>query len=157
MYVNPAKGNSTITEAEPFEKTLDILEEIPVVLTTFTTELEIIGVADAKLDHCCVKCNKVVPPRKVTKCENPKCKLVQKVEKCKKHWYVKALVELENNSNMYLIFRNGCVWKILSMASTGQDNDDNLSEERITELFLCAPKLHVTYDSKNVVQNVEEI
>ena len=26
LYVNPAKGNSTITEAEPFEKTLDIPE-----------------------------------------------------------------------------------------------------------------------------------
>jgi hypothetical protein len=45
------------------------------------------------------------------------------MEKCKKHWYVKALVELENGSNMYLIFRNGSVMKISSMLSIREDND----------------------------------
>jgi hypothetical protein len=58
LYVNPAKGNSHITEVEPFGKTLDIPEEIPTELTSFTIEVEIIGVTDVKLEHCCVKCNR---------------------------------------------------------------------------------------------------
>lgn len=154
LYVNPAKGFSSITEAEAFEKTLDVPEEVPSELTSFTIKLEIIGVTDVKLDHRCVKCNRVVSPRKITKCENVKCKLVQKIEKCKKEWYVRALVELENKSNMYLIFRNGAVKKVLSLVSAPEE--DNFQEEEITEMFLSAPKLLVTYDSKNVVQNVEE-
>ena len=138
------------------KKTLNIPEEIPAELTSTTVELEIIGITDAKLDHCCVKCNRIVPTRSITKCENPECKLVQKLEKCKKNWYVKAFVKLGNSSNMYLIFRNDSVKKILSIASTFEKIDNNLKEEKITELFLSAPKLRVTYDSKSAVQNVEE-
>ena len=54
LYVNPTKGNRSITETDPFEKTLDIPEEIPAELTSITVELEIIGATDVKLDHCCV-------------------------------------------------------------------------------------------------------
>ena len=66
------------------KKTLNIPEEIPAELTSTTVELEIIGITDVKLDHCCVKCNRIVPTRSITKCENPKCKLVQKLEKMQK-------------------------------------------------------------------------
>ena len=137
------------------KKTLNIPEEIPAELTSTTVELEIIGITDVKLDHCCVKCNRIVPTRSITKCENPKCKSLKKIQK--KNWYVKAFVKLGNSSNMYLIFRNDSVKKILSMASIFEKIDhNNLKEEKITELFLSAPKLHVTYDSKSAVQNVEE-
>ena len=67
---------------------------------------------------------------------------------------MKTLVELENNTSIYLIFRNGSVKNILSKVTTREDDD--LMEEEITELFLSAPKLYVTHDSKNVVQNVEK-
>ena len=98
LYVNPAKGNSNITEAEPFEKILNIPEEIPAELTSTTVELEIIGIADVKVDHCFVKCNRIVPTRSITKCENPKYKLVQKHQKCKKKR--KAFVKLRDSSSI---------------------------------------------------------
>lgn len=151
LYVNPAKGNSTISECGAFETTLDIPEDVPVELTTCMIDGEIVGLADVKLDHCCIKCNKPLQPKKVAKCENVRCKLVQKLEKCKRQWYVKALVEV-GDVTMYLLFRHNCVMQALKIHNGKEIG--NLSEESISEILLSLPKLYITYNKTNVVDSV---
>ena len=98
LSVNPTKGNSSIEECEPLPKTLNIPEDVPEELTTHNVNGEIVGVTDVKLDYSSFKCNKPVQP-----------KLMTKLERCKKSWYVRSLIELENGSSVYLIFRGKAV------------------------------------------------
>lgn len=146
IYVNPAKGNSSITECEAFETILDIPEDIPTELTTATIDGEIVGVTEVKLDHCCIKCNKPLVAKKEAKCENPRCKLTEKLEKCKKQWYVKALIEI-GDITVYLSFRHNCIIEIYNSI----DDIEKLSEESVTEAFLSLPKLSVTYNRKSSI------
>ena len=52
-------------------------------LTVVTINGEIVGITDVKRDHCCIKCNKPLQLKKVARCENPRCKLTQKLENAK--------------------------------------------------------------------------
>ena len=157
LYVNPAKGNSNITECEPFTTTLDIPEDIPIELTTSTINGEIIGVTGVKLDHCCIKCNKPLQPKKIATCDNTRCKLMQKLEKCKRNWYVEALIEKEDNGSIYLIFRHNCVTQAI-LLNNGEEIPSNLSEENIANIFLSLPKLRIMFNNKtNVVQGITKL
>ena len=148
MYVNPAKGISSISKSQPFTEALFIPDYDPSDLMTCTIIGEIVGLADVHVRYCCIKCNSSVQPVKfIAKCENSKCKMVQKLEKCKKHWYIKALVESKEVS-VYVIFRDEIVNKVLSYSNS---TPDDISEEVINQAFLSMPTCSITYHQKTKI------
>lgn len=147
LYVNPAKYYSTITECTAFEEPLAVPENIPDEFKTLEIKGEVNGISDAQLDHCCIKCNKRVKPEKIATCQNAKCKLKQKLERCKKQWYLKALVAHEDKT-VNLIFRHDKIMKALTLHKF---NTSNLLEDIITDAFLSSPSFHIVYDKKTMI------
>ena len=90
LFVNPAKEDSAITKCAAFEKPLVVPENVPEEFTTTSIVGEVLGVSDIRLDYCRVKCNRCVKIQKIVACDNNKCKLIQKLERCNKQWFLKA-------------------------------------------------------------------
>jgi hypothetical protein len=143
LYVNPAKSDSEITKCDAFQKTLAVPDEVPEEFTSVTINGEVVGVSNVQLDHYCLKCNKRVKPQKIVTCDNATCKLVQKLEKCSKQWFLKAMVEHDGN-RVNLTFRHDTIEKALVMLDPEFDSG-KLTQEEISTGMLSLPECQITY------------
>ena len=144
LYVNPAKGLGTFSKCEEFKGNLYIPDYDPDSLLTCTLDNpEIAGVIEVHLQHCCIKCNAHVKDKKITTCQNSRCKLIQRLDKCKRHWFAKALVT-EDDVSVYLIFRGD----VLLEALCADTNDNTLTKEIVTKKLLLLDATKITYHSR---------
>lgn len=153
LYVNPAKGIGSISPCEAFKCDLFIPDYDPSQLMTCTlNKAEIAGVTEVRLDYCCFKCNSHVEEKKITTCENARCKLTQRLDKCKKKWYAKALVT-EDDVNVYVVFRDEVLMKALSLSAA---IPSTLTKEFIVEKLLLLETIQLTYHSRSkLVESLE--
>jgi hypothetical protein len=143
LYVNPAKSDSEITECEPFQKTLAVPDEVPEEFTSATVNGEIVGVNNVQLEYYCLKCNRRVKSQRIVKCDNENCKLVQKLEKCKTQWFLKAIVE-HDGVTVNVTFRQDTIEKALVMVDPTKDTG-KLTPEEISTNMLSLPECQITY------------
>ena len=156
LYVNPAKGNCVISKCAPFKDKLAVPEHIPTEFITSNIEGQVMGIHETKIDHCCYKCNKWVKPQKIVQCDNPNCNLKQKLETCKKQWFLKALIS-HKDTTVDVIFRHDSIIQAL-LLSDAAVNTSTLSEEVITDIFLSLPTLSITYEKRTkVVKEVSKL
>ena len=138
LYVNPAKHESAVTVCPPFKEALAVPERVLEEFITLNIVGGIVGVSDAQLDHCCLKCNKCVTTikaQKIVTCDNVQCQLMQKLERCKKHWYLKVLIKISHDDNMIkMVLQNGSVVKALEINNWGID-PSNLAQEDLCSLY----------------------
>ena len=154
LYVNPAKDISAISTTEEFPpNSLTPPQSIPVELVTSIISGEIIGINNSSLNFCCFKCNKPVEASKrtIVYCEN--CNMKQKFQKCKKQWYVSAVVCSDSDKNVTLNFYNDIVIKILNEFSP--ENADTENEEVVDEIFFGLPTISYSYNERT--RGVESI
>eukprot|EP00794_Sanderia_malayensis_P017179 gene17179-18908_t len=140
------------TTAEEFPAdTLTPPQTIPTELITSTITGEVIGVNKAVLNFCCFICNKPVDPdsKRIVYCQS--CKMKQKFSKCKKQWYVNAVVCNENDAKAILNFYNEIVHKILEQFSPSNANteDESIMEEVLVDL----PVLTFIFNEKTRAMN----
>jgi hypothetical protein len=155
LYVNPAKGISSITPSEGFTEALSVPEYDPSELMICSIKGEIVGLADVHVDYSCIKCSNRVQPTKLAKCQNSRCNLVQRLDKCNKQWYVKAMVN-EKDINVYVVFRHENVMKVMALSDETESMSGGMSEESVSEAFLSLPVCSITYHNKTkIVKTVE--
>lgn len=97
-------------------------------------------ITDSQLHFCCYKCNKKVKQDSVT-CDNPKCKLHQKLIICRKQWYLKALFCTTQNTDVNLVFMHMII-NALSLVDGKHSTD--LFNETLENVFLSLPPLRIT-------------
>ena len=150
LFVNPAKEDSAITKCAAFEKPLAVPENVPEEFTTTSIVEEVLGVSDIRLDYCRVKCNRCVKIQKIVTCDDNKCKLIQKLECCKKQWFLKALVGYDNQNTVNLSFRHDQIMQELVISDPTIDTR-NLEIEGIHDAFLSLSDCKITYKNKVMV------
>ena len=116
LYVNPAKGIGCISLCESFDCDLFVPDYDPIQLMTSTLErAEIVGVTEVKRKYCCIKCNRYVEERARTTCKNERCKLTQKLNKCKENWHADVHVS-SGDVSVDLIFEGDVLLQVLSLS-----------------------------------------
>lgn len=153
QYVNPAKQDSSIEKCPEFAQPLAVPESIPEEFTTSSITGDVLGISDLQNTYCCLKCNKRLTPQKqaaqkVVSCENMKCQLMQKLERCKREWFVKALVG-NDSGNVTLIFHHDQVLQVLAMKDAAKDTS-NVGSEEIRDAFLALEKRAFVYRKKTM-------
>ena len=157
MYVNPAKHDSEITVCQPFEEALAVLDDVPEEFLNATVVGEILGVSDTQLDRCCVKCRKVIQfdadaigTGSNVSCNNAKCKLTQKVERCGKQWFAKAFMLDSDREGIDLIFRHETIMEVFKLFYP-EINTKDLSVEIVLDSLMSLPICKITYKKNGLV------
>ena len=130
-------------------KPLDVAEpkDVPTEFVVSAVSGEVMGVSDIHLDYCCVRCGRRVKPARIVACENESCNLKQRLERCKKQWYLKALIGSAAVTTP-VIFRHEKFMEALSFAENPLDEQAAvaISEDHVTGSFLELPPLKVSYN-----------
>ena len=146
LYVNPAKGCSVISDAEDFPPaSLQPPQATPEELVTSTVTGEVIGIQKCSVSFCCFKCNRAIPPTKSVIITCPQCNLKQKSSKCRKQWYVNAVIST-GDKNITLNFYHAMVVKVLEMALP--DDINTCDEDVVSDMFFGLSSISCTYNER---------
>ena len=132
-------GISSIAPSKAFTEALSVPEYDPSELMTCSIKGQIVGLVDVHVDYSCIKCSSRVQPTKLAKCQNSRCNLVQRLDRCSKQWYVKALVN-DKDINVYVVFQHENIMKVMSLSDEAKSGSGDMSEEFISEVFLSFVK-----------------
>lgn len=108
-----------------------------------------------------MKCNKRVTvcasikDQKIVTCDNGRCQLMQKLERCSKQWYLKAMVKKSDDGNMIkLVFRHESVVKALKLDVNNSATDANkLTREDVCSAFLSLPQCDIVFTKQTMIVN----
>ena len=143
-YINTPKSEKfSFDEVEKFERDLVPIENDMVSLTMATVHGKIVGVMNVSKSVVCISCFKKVTPKtdKVGNCES--CKVMQFLNSCPRHWYLRVLVQTNENKKLRLSMFNQCVQSLVELLGSENCDLKHISEDDLMLYILESEKSFV--------------